>query len=43
MRLNRFYLENFSKSKTLELKDNLIIHQIKNVLRLKIVNKFLVL
>ncbi len=36
MRLNRFYLENFSKSKTLELKDNLIIHQIKNVLRLKI-------
>lgn len=36
MRLNRFYLENFSKVNTLELKHEPLVHQIKNVLRMKV-------
>jgi len=36
MRLNRFYLENFSKVSTLELKYEPLVHQIKNVLRMKV-------
>lgn len=35
MRLNRFYLENFSGEKIIELKKGPIFHQIKNVLRMK--------
>ena len=38
MRLNRFYLENFSGEKIVELKKGPIFHQIKNVLRMKIGN-----
>lgn len=36
MRLNRFYLENFSNDKKIELNDSPLSHQIKNVLRMKI-------
>ena len=36
MRLNRFYLENFSRLNILELKYEPLVHQIKNVLRMKV-------
>lgn len=35
MRLNRFYLEDFSKSEFLEIEKGPIFHQIKNVLKMK--------
>lgn len=38
MRLNRFYLDNFSGEKMVELKKSPIFHQIKNVLRMKMGN-----
>ncbi|MCK9438919.1 MAG: RsmE family RNA methyltransferase [Patescibacteria group bacterium] len=36
MRLNRFYLENFSNDKKIEMKDCSVFHQIKNVLKMKV-------
>lgn len=35
MRLNRFYLENFSNDKKIEMKDGPVFHQIKNVLKMR--------
>lgn len=36
MRLNRFYLENFSNDQKIEMKDCSVFHQIKNVLKMKV-------
>lgn len=36
MRLNRFYLEGFTKNKIIEIKNSPIYHQIKNVLKMKL-------
>lgn len=39
MRLNRFYLKDFSNDQKIEMKDCPIFHQIKNVLRMKVGEK----
>ncbi|MFA5644258.1 MAG: RsmE family RNA methyltransferase [Patescibacteria group bacterium] len=36
MRINRFYLENFSGQKNIELENNSTFHQIKNVLKMRL-------